>query len=103
MSDDCRAEFAFLGMESAPSFVRQPSGAVECFAADLKISVRVYEQRINLSISELSSTTKIRFCTMPLRSIRLKGAHHTSLWRQTSALREAASAENLNSAHNASL
>jgi hypothetical protein len=23
---DCRAEIAFLGVESAPSFVRQPSG-----------------------------------------------------------------------------
>jgi len=38
MSDDYQAEIAFLGMESSPSFVRQPecNGCVERFIRTLK-------------------------------------------------------------------
>jgi hypothetical protein len=38
MSDDYQAEIAFLGMESSPSFVRQPecNGCVERFISTLK-------------------------------------------------------------------
>jgi putative transposase len=48
MSDDYQAEIAFLGMESSPSFVRQPecNGCVERFIRTLKeqlLWVRVFQ------------------------------------------------------------